>query len=438
MNRTQTYDLQDCAASTEREARTETLAQQQSRSGAGLDWFSFFCANLQTGFGPFVSVYLTTEKWSQTDIGLVLMIGGLVGLFGQIPGGMIVDRAASKARVAAVAVVLICISALLVASGSVFALILLAWVLHAAASTVLSPSIAFISLQLVGHAGIGRRLGRNAAFASVGSALAAGGMGVCGYYVSNQAVFLVTAALAVPTLLALWQIRAAPPEGQGRATRPAPPARAARSPGLMAFLSDRSLLVLGAAVALYYLANAAMLPLVGSMLTLRSAHSPTIFIAACIIVPQIVVATLSPLVGTLAETWGRRPLLILAFLALPIRGVLLGLVTDPFLLVLVQALDGLASAVVGVVVPLVAADVARRTGRFALAQGMLGTAMGLGASFSATIAGVLSDHYGSGIAFFGLAAIGGVAALLPLIAMPETRPRAGDAAATQTGIPTAA
>lgn len=426
MNRSETFAFKDCAATAERQQHTGTLAQRQSQSGAGLDWFSFFCANLQTGFGPFVSVYLTTEKWSQTDIGLVLMIGGLVGLFGQIPGGMIVDRAASKARVAAIAVVLICVSALLVASGSVFALILLAWVLHAAASTVLSPSIAFISLQLVGHEGIGRRLGRNAAFASVGSALAAGGMGVCGYYVSNQAVFFVTAALAVPTLLALWQIRVPAAEGAAQPSRRAPAKRpeAPRGKQLAAFMSDRSLQVLAGSVALYYLANAAMLPLVGSMLTLRSAHSPTIFIAACIVVPQIVVATLSPLVGSLAESWGRRPLLLVAFLALPIKGVLLGMVTDPYLLVGVQALDGLASAVVGVVVPLVAADVARRTGHFALAQGVLGTAMGLGASFSATIAGVLSDHYGSGLAFYGLAAIGGLAALLPMVAMPETRPQA--------------
>lgn len=435
MNRTQTFAVRDCAATVERQQRTETLAQRRSQSGAGLDWFSFFCANLQTGFGPFVSVYLTTEKWSQTDIGLVLMMGGLVGLFGQIPGGMIVDRAVSKARVAAVAVVLICMSALLVASGSVFALILLAWVLHAAASTVLSPSIAFISLQLVGHEGIGRRLGRNAAFASVGSALAAGGMGLCGYYVSNQAVFFVTAALAVPTLLALWQIRTpakerAAPAPRRAASQTAEPRSEKR---FAAFLSDRSLLVLAGSVALYYLANAAMLPLVGSMLTLRSAHSPTIFIAACIIVPQIVVATLSPVVGRLSESWGRRPLLLLAFLALPLRGVLLGMVTDPYLLVLVQALDGLSSAIVGVVVPLVAADVARRTGRFALAQGVLGTAMGLGASFSATIAGVLTDHYGSGLAFYGLAAIGGLAVLVPLIAMPETRLSAQEAGTTRDG-----
>jgi MFS family permease len=432
MNRTRSLSLsKSLSAAARPSAPVESDTLREARAKAGLDWFSFFCANLQTGFGPFVSVYLTTEKWSQTDIGLVLMIGGIVGLLGQIPGGAIVDRARSKTLIAAAAVVLIGISALLVASGSVFALILLAWVLHAAASTVLSPSIATVSLQLVGHAGISSRLGRNATFASVGSALAAGGMGACGYYVSNQAVFFITAALAVPTLLSLWQIKP-PREGAAAKTVPDAPSRDATPAepfgsktsfvaDLRAFAGDRALMILASSVALYYLANAAMLPLVGSMLTLRSAHSPTVFIAACIVVPQIIVAVLSPMVGAKAESWGRRPILLIGFVALPVRGLLLGLVSDPWLLVMVQMLDGVSSAIIGVVMPLIAADVTRRNGRFALAQGVLGTAMGVGASFSATIAGVLTDHFGSAVAFFGLTVIAVLAAIPPILMMPETR-----------------
>ena len=73
----------------------------------GLDWFNFFVADIQTGFGPFLSVYLTTQKWTQVDIGLVLSIGSIAGLLAQVPGGWVVDLARSKLRAAGLAVIAI-------------------------------------------------------------------------------------------------------------------------------------------------------------------------------------------------------------------------------------------------------------------------------------------------------------------------------------------
>jgi hypothetical protein len=57
----------------------ETAPTPSRQSLRGLDWFIFFLADVQTGFGPFISVYLTTQKWTQVEIGFVLSIGGLVG-----------------------------------------------------------------------------------------------------------------------------------------------------------------------------------------------------------------------------------------------------------------------------------------------------------------------------------------------------------------------
>ena len=62
-----------------------------SASARGLDWFTFFLADIQTGFGPFVAIYLTAHAWPQFDIGLVLTAGGLVALACQMPGGALVD-----------------------------------------------------------------------------------------------------------------------------------------------------------------------------------------------------------------------------------------------------------------------------------------------------------------------------------------------------------
>jgi hypothetical protein len=72
---------------------TEPPLHTVARSLRGLDWFIFFVADVQTGFGPFVSVYLTTQRWTQFDIGLVLSAAGFVSLIGQMPGGALVDAA---------------------------------------------------------------------------------------------------------------------------------------------------------------------------------------------------------------------------------------------------------------------------------------------------------------------------------------------------------
>ena len=176
-------------------------------SQRGLDWFIFFLADVQTGFGPFVAVYLTTQKWTQVEIGFVLSIGGIIGLLGQMPGGAIVDAARSERLVAGLAVATIGCAALAYALWPIFPVVAAAATLHALASCVLGPAIAAISLGLVGRFAIGERLGRNARFASLGNGSAAALMGATGYLLSSQAVFLVTFLLAIPTLLALSRIR---------------------------------------------------------------------------------------------------------------------------------------------------------------------------------------------------------------------------------------
>jgi predicted MFS family arabinose efflux permease len=145
-------------------------------------------------------------------------------------------------------------------------------------------------------------------------------------------------------------------------------------------------------------------------------------IAACIVVPQLVVAFISPWVGRRAQQWGRRPLLLVGFAALPVRGVLFAIVPEPNLLVVVQLLDGISAAMLGVMGPLIVADITRGTGRFNLAQGIMGTAIGIGASISTTFAGQMSDHFGSEAAFLGLAGVAAAGLTLVWALMPETRP----------------
>ena len=392
----------------------------------GLDWFIFFLADVQTGFGPFIAVYLTTQKWTQAEIGLVLSIGGIVGLIGQIPGGAIVDAAKSERVVAGVAVAAIGMSALAYATWPMFAVVVAAATLHAGASCVLGPAIAAISLGLVGPGAMGERLGRNARFASLGSGVAAGVMGTCGYFLSSRSVFLVTFVLAVPTLLALARIRESEIDivrahgaVRGRTTT-------TRLAGISALLRRRGLLVFVAGVFMLQLANAAMLPLMAGVVTTRSSQWAPLLIAACIIVPQAIVALLSPSVGAKAQAWGRRPLLMIGFAALVVRGLLFATIDNPDLLVAAQIFDGITASIFGVMIPLTVADVSFGSGHFNLAQGIVGTATGIGASLSTGIAGHVSDRFGHATAFTALSGVDLLGLLLIYAFMPETRHTASE------------
>ena len=427
--------------SQERGAPRQDAVAPSRRSRFGLDGFVFFVADVQTGFGPFVAVYLTASKWTQTDIGLILTVGGLVSLMAQIPAGATIDAVRSIRSAAALALIGIGLSAFALAAWPVFPVVLASRVIQAAASCVLGVAMAALSLNLVGRSRLGGRLGRNASFASAGTGLAAAGMGACGYYLSNRAVFFVAAALAVPALLALLAIRPdeVKPARRGlQARRDAPAGEthegSARS-ALLDLARNRALVVFAGCVVLFQMANASMLPLAASMLTLRSEHAASAMVAAAIVVPQAIVTVLSPFVGLKAQSWGRKPLLILGFAALPLRGVLFTLTADPRLLVAVQALDGISAAVLGVLVPLTVADIAGRSGHFNLAQGAVGCAVGIGASISTTVVGALADRLGSHAAFTAMAIVAGLGLAAIVFLMPETRPAPEGDAEPATGAP---
>jgi MFS family permease len=390
------------------------------RSLRGLDWFVFFVADVQTGFGPFIAVYLTSQKWTQVDIGFVLTVGGLISLFGQIPGGALLDRIQSPRRAAAISVVVICVSALILALWPTYPGVMLSRILQAGASCVLGPAIAALSLGLVRRSHAGERFGRNASFASIGTGLAAAAMGACGYYFSNQAVFFVTALLGIPALIALMQIR--PGEiNPIRSHGGVGVKLSSLTEALKVAAGHKAIFVFAACVFLFHLANAAVLPLIASSFTVRSGSLATPLTAVAMVVPQFVVAVISPFVGRQTRIIGRRPLLLAGFVALVMRISLTAVLTDPVAIVAVQVLDGISAAALGVLVPLTIADLTRDTGHFNLVQGIVGCAMGIGATISTTLGGYLADRFSTYSAFLTLAAIAAIGLLAVWLMMPETR-----------------
>ncbi|TAM02020.1 MAG: MFS transporter [Paraburkholderia sp.] len=404
---------------------TQLRSMASARSLRALDWLNFFVANVQTGFGPFIASYLASHKWTQGEIGLVLSVGTISAMVSQVPGGAAVDAMRNKKAAAAWAIAAIILSAALLATSPTVAPVIAAEIFHGFASCMLVPAMAALALALVGRQNLGDRLGRNARWASIGSAVAAGLMGLTGEYVSPRSVFWLTAALALPALVALAMIEydrhsaggVARPTG-GPTTGPAPaPSRET----IFDLLRDRRMLTFAACVVLFHLSNAAMLNLAAGEVTAGMGDNVQLVIAACIIVPQAIVALMSPWVGRTAQHWGRRPVLILGFSALPVRALLFAGVGNPYLLVPVQMLDGISAAVFGVMLPLIAADVAGGKGRYNLCIGLFGLSAGIGATLSTALAGFIADHFGNTVSFVGLAAAGAVSVLLVWLAMPETR-----------------
>jgi MFS family permease len=376
-----------------------------------------FVANVQIGFGPFIAVYLTENRWTTAEIGYALTIGTICSLVSQVPVGALVDGMRDKRWAVWFGTLSISGTALMYALSPTQMSVYVAEILHGLASSVIGPAIAAVSLALVGRAAFSERIGRNARFASLGSGLAAGVMGAAGSFVSAGSVFWLTAALGVPALMALRMI------GHGTGSRPEAEAEqkdaTAGLAGLKEPFLDWRLLTFAACVVLFFISNAAMLPLAATQITKRHPELADIIIAATIVIPQIVVALLSPWVGRSSDRLGRRPITLLGWMMLPLQGLLYASALTPFLLVLGQLLSGVSAAVFGVTMTLVAADLTG-SGRFNLTLGSLGVAIAIGASISTTFAGITADAFGDSAAFLGLAFAGLVGVLLLWLVMPET------------------
>jgi MFS family permease len=171
---------------------------------------------------------------------------------------------------------------------------------------------------------------------------------------------------------------------------------------------------------LFHFANAAMLPLLGEMLAKGKGRSSMMFMSACVVTTQFTITLIAAWAGRAAGSWGRKPLLLIGFGVLPVRGILYTLTSNIYLLVGIQVLDGIGAGIFGVVSVLVVADLTRGTGRFNLTLGAIAAAVGIGAALSQSIAGGIVHHFGDRAGFMFLAAVAAAALLVLWLFMPET------------------
>jgi predicted MFS family arabinose efflux permease len=401
-------------------ADRQNAPSPSGRTLRGLDLLNFFLADVQTGVGPFLAIYLAGHQWDEERVGLALTVGGLAGVLAQTPAGAMVDFLRSKRALLGSGVAALATGALLIALFPSFWPVMAAQALIGGTSSLFIPTICAISLGLVGHAAFDARQGRNQTFNSAGNVTAAVLMGLIGYFISNRGVFFFVVALAVPTIATLFLIN--PAEIDYQLARGAKEGEArGRAASVWQLFNDHPLVVFLVCAVLFHFANAAMLPLLGEQLAKGRGRSSMLFMSACVVTTQLVITLIASWSGRRAGTWGRKPLLLIGFGVLPIRGVLYTLTGKVELLLAIQILDGIGAGIFGVVSVLVIADLTQGTGRFNLTLGAISTAVGIGASLSQVIAGSLVHHWGSRVGFLFLAAVATVALAVLYFFMPETR-----------------
>ncbi len=270
---------------------------------AGWTSLTFFLADVQTGFGPFIAVYLTEHKWTAAQIGAVLGIGSITAMAAQIPAGAAIDASPLKRGATLVGLLAVMASAMLLALFPAHWPVVGAEVLHGIASCVLVPAVAAVTLTRVGRAAFSRRLGRNARCTALGNGIGAVLMGFAGARIAASAPFWLAALFCVPAILALLAL---PPRHESEPRKKRLPVRDVASE-TRRVLTDRRLLAFILCVVLFFVGNGFLLPLAMNRLGNRiSAQNTNEQLAACLLVAQAMVALISPWMGRKADEWGRR------------------------------------------------------------------------------------------------------------------------------------
>ena len=396
-----------------------------------LDALNFLLADVRDGLGPYLAIYLLTEqKWDEASIGAVMSVAALAGIVAHTPAGALIDRSTAKRALMVTAAILVTLSCALLPLIQRFELVAATQALAAAAGAIFPPAIAAVTLGVVGPKSFARRTGRNEAFNHAGNAVAAAIAGVTAYSFGPIVVFWLLAAMAIASIFAILSIpagaidhhvaRGLDDKGEGGVAVHDKPS------GFRVLLTCKPLLIFACATVAFHFSNAAMLPLVGQKLALVNRNLGTTLMSVCIIAAQMVMVPVAMLVGSNADSWGRKPIFAVALAVLSLRGALYPFSDNPYWLLSVQLLDGIGAGIFGALFPLVVADLTHGTGHFNVSQGAIATAAGLGGALSTAAAGFIVVKAGYSAAFLFLAAVAGAGLIGFCTMMPETLRHAQD------------
>jgi len=384
---------------------------------------NFFAGDVTAGFGPYLAIYLLAQlHWSPQSIGFALALGSIVTVLAQTPAGALIDWTNAKRGLMIACISAVGLAALtLVFTDEKYA-IYGAQATMGVALAFLGPLIAAITLGVVGRSAFTRQTSANQAWNHAGNVVAAAiaaGLALAGYV---DGVFVLISFMCIGMIACTMMIRPSQIDHEAARGGVAEDSAGQEKPsGFATILSDRRLIIFGASIILFHCANASMLPLVSQKVASGGDTKTGIaFTSACIISAQFIMIGMAILCGRTADSWGRKPLFLIAFGILPIRAILYTLTDNQVALVAIQSLDGVANGIFAVLFLLIVSDVTKGTGRFNVAQGALAALVGVGASASNLIAEEIVQLTSYDVAFYFLAGAALLGALIFATLMPET------------------
>ena len=317
-----------------------------AQSLRGLDGLNFLMADVRDGLGPYLSVFLKGgEGWQPAGIGVAMAASSIAAACFQIPAGLMVDSLKWKRTLVAVSGLLVAAGCLVIAFFPKLGPVVAAQIMLGAASAIIPPAIAALSLGLVGRRKLDARVSRNEGFNHAGNFVAAALVGGIGGRFGYQWIFYLVCAFAVASAAVVLLIR--PSEINHELARGGEsPDRDCKPIPYRDLLKRRDLMIFLASVVLFHFGNAAMLPMAGQVLAQKHPGTDTISLSACIIAAQLVMVGVAWAVGRAMTTGvGRKPIFLVALAVLPVRGLLFSFVDFPLGVIAIQLLDGVAAGI---------------------------------------------------------------------------------------------
>ncbi|CAD1786367.1 MFS transporter [Xanthomonas arboricola pv. juglandis] len=383
------------------------MSTPRPRGSRALEALHFSVADVQDGLGPFLSVFLQSRGWSVAAIGTVMSVGGIAGMLATTPAGALVDTTRRKRAVVVVGCLAILLATALIWLHPTSSGVVTAQIVSALAAAGIGPALTGITLGLVHARGFDHQLARNQVANHAGNMLAAVLAGWLGWRFGFAAVFVLTAAFGVLAIAAVLLIPSAAIDH--RAARGLGQADGADSlSGWRVLLTCRPLALLAITLGLFHLGNAAMLPLYGMAIVAAHAGDANALTATTIVVAQATMVVVALLAMRWIRVHGHWWVLLVAFMALPLRALVAASLIQGWGVFPVQILDGLGAGLQAVVVPALVARLLQGTGRVNVGQGAVMTVQGVGAALSPALGGWLAHAFGYRIAFL---ALGGIAML---------------------------